>query len=198
MRKLFVAILSVSLTASFANAQSSARLKPAAPAVAAPAPDAGANPSVFQKLFGSRPTPTPAPATPTPAPLVKRRPGVKPKRAVVEKPEPEEKPAATAAVSKPATSKKKSAAAPKTDLSGLDDATKFKLVRARAVEDPQLKELKAKADSELDESEAQKAGAAYNRALFRKIREIEPSLDGYVDKVEGAMSKRLAAEKGKG
>jgi len=122
---------------------------------------------------------------------------VRPKREEVEKPSTEEKPAVTVAVAKPAPSKKKAAPAPKTDLAGLDDATKFKLVRAKAMEDPQLKELKVKADSELDEAEAQKAGAAYNRALFRKIREIEPSLDGYVDRVEGAMSKRLAAEKGK-
>ena len=65
------------------------------------------------------------------------------------------------------------------------------------MEDPQVKELKAKADSEVDEADARKALDAYNRALFRKVREIEPSLDGYVDKIEASLSKRLSAEKGK-
>jgi hypothetical protein len=91
----------------------------------------------------------------------------------------------------------KSAPKDKSDLSGMDDSTKFKVVKAQAMEDSQVKELKAKAESEVDEADARAALDAYNRALFRKIREIEPSLDGYVDKIESAMTRRLSAEKGK-
>jgi hypothetical protein len=77
----------------------------------------------------------------------------------------------------------------------VDDATKYKNAHATAVEDAQIKELKAKADSALAEDEAHRASIAYNKALFRKIRTLDPSLDAYVDKLEDAMMKRLNAEK---
>jgi hypothetical protein len=77
----------------------------------------------------------------------------------------------------------------------LDDATKYKNAHTAAVGDPQIKDLKAKADSALAEDEAHRATVAYNKALFRKIRDLDPSLDAYVDKLEQAMMKRLNAEK---
>ena len=77
----------------------------------------------------------------------------------------------------------------------MDDTEKYKVARATALEDAAIKDLKAKADGAINESEAHAASVAYNRALFRKIREIEPSLDGYVDKLETAMMKRLSGEK---
>lgn len=79
----------------------------------------------------------------------------------------------------------------------MDDPAKFKAVKAKAMEDPEIKELKNKADGEVAEAEASKALVNYNRALFRKIREIEPSLGDYADRVEQSMSKRLGSEKGK-
>lgn len=77
----------------------------------------------------------------------------------------------------------------------LDDATKYKNARAKALEDEQVKELKGKADSAIAEDEAHRASVSYNKALFRKIRQLDPSLDAYVDKLEEAMTKRLSAEK---
>lgn len=95
------------------------------------------------------------------------------------------------------TAGRKPEAGAKPDLTGLDDAAKFKVVREKAMEDPELKELKSKADGEVDEAEAHKALAAYNRALFRKIREIDPGLGDYSEKVEASMQRRLSAEKGR-
>jgi len=86
-------------------------------------------------------------------------------------------------------------AAKPADAPNLDDATKYKNAHATALEDEKIKDLKTKADSAIDESEAHKASVAYNKALFHKIREIDGSIDGYVDKLEAAMMKRLDAEK---
>jgi hypothetical protein len=77
----------------------------------------------------------------------------------------------------------------------LDDATKYKNAHAAALADEKIKDLKAKADNAVDDAEAHKASVAYNKALYRKIREIDGSLEGYVDKLEQAMMKRLEAEK---
>jgi hypothetical protein len=79
----------------------------------------------------------------------------------------------------------------------MDDPTKFKAAKAKAAEDPAIMDLKSKADSEVNEAEASKALAAYNRALFRKIREIDPSVSDYADKVEQSMTRRIGSEKGK-
>ena len=79
----------------------------------------------------------------------------------------------------------------------MDDPVKFRAAKLVAMEDPAIKDLKTKADSEVDEAEAQKALSAYNRALFRKIREVDPSVSDYADRVEQSMTKRIGAEKGK-
>ena len=93
---------------------------------------------------------------------------------------------------------KKAATPPvKLDLGGMDDGAKFKAVKAQAMEDPEVKDLKSKADGEVDDAAAQKALVAYHRALFRKIREIEPSVTGYSERVEASMTKRLSVERSK-
>ncbi len=83
----------------------------------------------------------------------------------------------------------------KPELAGLDDAAKFKAVKSTALEDAEIKALKTKADTTVDEAEAHRASIEYNKALFRKIRSIEPTLGDYVEGVEQAMMKRLGAEK---
>ncbi len=155
----------------------------------------------------------------TPPPEKKKPETEKPEKPVTEPPAPAKNPEAD----KPATDKpqtdKPAEAAPSSDLppkpgkgakgsktakntpkadkpaENLDDATKYKNAHATALEDEKIKDLKAKADSAIDDAEAHRASVAYNKALFRKIREIDSSLDGYVDKVEEAMMKRLEAEK---
>lgn len=84
---------------------------------------------------------------------------------------------------------------PKPPEANLDDDTKYKNARTAALEDEKIKDLKGKADSALTEDEAQRTSLAYNKALFKKIREVDPSIDAYVDKLEQAMMKRLSAEK---
>jgi hypothetical protein len=83
----------------------------------------------------------------------------------------------------------------KLDTENMDESTKYQTAKAVALEDAGIKDLKAKADGAISDSEAHSASVAYNRALFRKIREIEPSLDGDVDRLESAMMKRLNSEK---
>ena len=93
--------------------------------------------------------------------------------------------------------KKVSTPPAKLDLTGMDDGAKFKAVKAQAMENPEVKDLKSKADGEVDDAAAQKALSAYNRALFRKIREIEPSVTAFSERVEASMTKRVSAEKAK-
>jgi hypothetical protein len=91
---------------------------------------------------------------------------------------------------------KSSTSAP-ASTAGSDERTKFRSAKARALEDPQLKELRSKADGEVNEAEAHKALMNYNRALFQKIREVDPSVSDYSGRVEQSMTKRINAEKGK-
>ena len=157
--------------------------------------------SLFQRLFGARPTPTPTPA-PAPTPVAKRR--AKPKSAPVETPEDASArvtpPTGAVAVTvKPKIGKGsgKKGAPVGIDAGAFDDATKFSNAKARAIEDAHIKDLKGKADGEVNEAESHKALVNYNRALFQKIREIDPSVSDYAGKVEQSMTRRLGAEKGK-
>lgn len=191
MRRFFVALLFVSLAVPSVDAA-----PPRSPA-AAPTPAPAAATTTGKPFKGwwfsnpkNRPTPTPAP---TPTPVATRRPRKPVSR--VETATPEESTAKVTPKTPVPKAAKKAVPANKDDLSGLDDAAKFKAAKAKAMEDPEVKDLKAKADSAIDEGEGQKATEAYNRALFRKVRALEPSLDGYVDKVEQSMQKRLTAEK---
>ena len=160
--------------------------------------------SFLQRMFGPRPTPTPPPA-----PVVKNHPKPKPKPATDEStdetpkkvtpkaPSTGETPSTTG-TTKPKTAKPVKKGAPtSTDGTALDDATKFKNAKTKALEDAHIKELKSRADGEVNEAEAQKALESYNRALFQKIREIDPSVGDYSGKVEQAMHRRLNAEKSK-
>ncbi len=163
--------------------------------------------------------PTPAP---TPKPVAKKRPKPKatsedtsPESApkVTPKVTPKTRPAstetvtppptsvtpATAPVVKPKTGKGagKKGAPVSTDSAGLDDLTRFRNAKSKALEDEHVKDLKGKADSEVNEAEAHKATINYNRALFQKIREVDPSVSDYSGKVEQSMTKRIGSEKAK-
>ena len=211
MRKLFAALLltSLALPSIHGQANSAPSPRPLPARAATPVPEKAEKPadkrSFFQRLFGSRPTPTPVP---TPAPVVKRTPRPKPRPAsatpteAVTKVSPRVPPVAPGApvtTVKPKTVKgsaKKGTTAP-VALNAGDDATRFKAAKAQAMEDAHIKDLKSKADGEVDEGEAHKALLNYNRALFQKIRELDPSVSDYSGKVEQSMTKRLGAEKSK-
>jgi hypothetical protein len=191
MRRFFVALLFASLALPSIDA-APPRSQPAPPTPAPAAAESTRKPFAGWWFSNpkARPTPTPAPA---PTPVATRRPRKPASRGETDTPEESTaKPTPKAPAPKLA---KKAVPATKDDLSELDDVAKFKVVKTKAMEDPELKELKAKADSAIDEDEGRKATESYNRALFRKVRALEPSLDGYVDKVEESMQKRLTAEK---
>ena len=217
MRKLFATLLLTSLAlplhAQRSNAPASQTPPPriVTPAESTEKPAAEKpqhSRSLMQRMFGSRPTPTPAPA---PATEVKHHPKPKARPAPSEMPEeavpkvapkvaPKIPTPGDATAAKPKTGKgtgKKGAPATAVMATPVDDATKFKNAKAKAQEDPKITELKSKAAGEVNESDANKALAAYNRALFQKIREIDPSVEDYASKVEHALTKRLSAEKGK-
>ena len=225
MRKLFATLLLIPLGLPLHAQRSTASSGQSAPprlvAAAAEKPEkaekaekSGDSRPFLKRLFGPRATPTPAPK-PTPAPTVKSKP--KPKPAPAEMPEdasaktaPKTRPAtatqpsvttspstAGGVKSKPGKGPVKKGGPTSTDAAGLDDGTKFKNAKAKALEDAKVVELKSKADGEVDEAAAAKAAAAYNRALFQKIREVDPSVSDYATKVEQALTKRVSAEKGK-
>ena len=226
MRKLFATLLLTSvalpLHAQRSNTPSGQTVPPRVIAATAekaekaekPKPEtAGDSRSLLKRLFGPRVTPTPVPV-PTPAPTAKSKPKPRPGPAEMPEeatakttpktrpaatiPQPPVTPSATGGV-KPKTGKgtAKKGTPTSTDPAGLDDGAKFKTAKAKALEDAKISELKSKADSELDEAAAAKASAAYNHALFQKIREIDPSVGDYATKVEHALTKRFSAEKGR-
>ena len=222
MRKLFATLLLTSLAlplhAQRSNA-SSTGVPPRPIAATAEkeekpkAEKAGESRSLLRRIFGPRPTPPPVPAPP-PAPVAKKNVKPKPKTGPAEMPEeaiakvtpkrpagtvpPPVTPPTTAGV-KPKAGKTpvKKGGPTSTDPAGLDDGTKFKTAKTKALEDAHIKDLKGKADSEVNEAEAHKALVNYNRALFQKIREIDPSVSDYAGKVEQSMTKRIGAETAK-
>ena len=218
MRKLFATLLLTSLAlplhAQRSNAPSTG--VPPRPIAATAAKEekpkvekTGDSRSLLRRMFGPRATPTPAPA-PTPAPVAKKNVKPKPKPGPAEMPEEAtakvtpKRPAGTVpppttAVVKPRAGKTpvKKGGPTSTDPAGLDDGTKFKTAKTKALEDAHIKDLKGKADGEVNEAEAHKALVNYNRALFQKIREIDPSVSDYAGKVEQSMTKRIGSEKGK-
>jgi len=71
------------------------------------------------------------------------------------------------------------------------EQAKWDAAKAKAMEDNQVQELKQKSDATLGEEEGRKAMRAYNKALYRKMRSIDPSLKERIDATEAAILKRL-------
>ena len=67
----------------------------------------------------------------------------------------------------------------------------LEIARALAA-DPKLQELKLKADTAATDEEARKALRTYNKALFQKMRDLDPSIKERIDKMEAAVLRRLA------
>ncbi len=76
------------------------------------------------------------------------------------------------------------------DAEGLEK-WKYNDAKAKALEDPEIVELKHKADATPDEAEGRKALRAYNRALYNKMRRIDPSIKDRIDRIEAGVMKRL-------
>ncbi len=71
---------------------------------------------------------------------------------------------------------------------------KYDQAKAKAVADPKVQELRGKADSAASEDESRKALRAYNKAMFKRMKEIDPSIKDHVDRMEAAVMSRLGGE----
>ena len=205
MRKLFTALLLTSFALPLHAERSTVPPRyVSVPEKEAPANKSGDTRSFLQRMFGPRPTPAPVP-TPAPAPVAKRRPKPKatvPNVAARVTPKPQSENTTpdvprTIAKGKPTKGGVKKGATVSGDGAALDDATRFGSAKAKALEDAHIRELKGKADSEVNEAEAHKALVNYNRALFQKIREVDPSVSDYAGRVEQSMTKRIGSEAAK-
>lgn len=75
------------------------------------------------------------------------------------------------------------------------DRARFHELKAQALQDPGLKTLKDKADNAAGDA-TRDAEKAYDKALFKKVREMDPSISDYLDRLEAATMKRLDGNDG--
>jgi hypothetical protein len=68
---------------------------------------------------------------------------------------------------------------------------KFTEAKRKALEDSAVQDLKVKADTAPSEEEARAGLRAYNKALFGKMRKLDPSIKERIDATEAAILKRL-------
>ena len=124
----------------------------------------------LKKLAQGKVTPTPKPARP----FVK--PATKPVHPVARRKSPPPTPAPKAASPRPRP-------APETEA--LREA-RFRNVEARAHGDAEVRELKLKIQNAKTNEEQAAAWQEHRRALFQKMRELEPSLKDRIDQAENA------------
>lgn len=80
----------------------------------------------------------------------------------------------------------KKTAAPPSD----DENTRYREIRAKAQEDSEVLSLQDKMDNANDDAAA-KTTRDYYRALFEKMRKIDPALKERIDRTEAATLRRL-------
>ena len=165
------------------------------------------------------PAPTPKPATPKPKITVKKKPVSKPKIKVTDaNPDPGETGSAKVETKPPEvekvppvkndpvvkppsgkTARTKSGGdkvqnfPPSPDTGDADaiDKQKYDQAKAKAAADPKIQELRGKADLAPSEDESRKALRVYNKAIFKRMKEIDPSIKDRVDRMEAAVMSRL-------
>lgn len=71
-----------------------------------------------------------------------------------------------------------------------EESSHFQAAKAKALDDARVKELQAKAD-EATGAEAKTASRRYYKALYDKMREIDPSVKDRIDRTEAATMRRL-------
>ncbi len=134
-----------------------------------------------KKTDASTETPAPEPeASKPPAPKPTAKPDSTP-------PPPKEKPKASELPPKPEEKSKPT----ETTAQPLDERARYNAAKDKALEDPSVQALKEKAESTFDPDEGRKAMRAYNKALFNKMRKIDPSVKDRIDGTEAAVMKRL-------
>lgn len=70
------------------------------------------------------------------------------------------------------------------------DKARFNELKAQAIQDPAIKALRDKADTLVGPA-GKEAQRAYYKALFDKVRATDPSISGYVDRLEKFAMKRF-------
>jgi len=68
---------------------------------------------------------------------------------------------------------------------------RYRAVKNQALEDKSIVALQDKADSARDEDSQRSLTKAYYRALFDKMRDLDPTLKARIDRIEAATMKRL-------
>ena len=81
---------------------------------------------------------------------------------------------------------KEKPAPPSGDKANQSDEERFTAARKAAYEDAKVAELRAKVDSAKNDDTANKAMRSYLRALYGKMRSIEPSLEERINMTEAA------------
>lgn len=174
-----------------------------APATPAPTPRARKNrPSATKPTTRSTSKPRSSSTTTKPAETTTDRPATEkpatsaPAETSAEKPTP--KPAAKRPTKPAATASKTSPPPPPGNPTDPEELDKFKYdtAKAKAMEDPEVQALKQKADEAVSDEEANKAQRAYNKALFAKMRKLDPLIKERIDRMEAAMMKRLNDQPG--
>jgi hypothetical protein len=74
-----------------------------------------------------------------------------------------------------------------------EETAHFQAAKKKALEDQHVQELQAKADSAMGD-EAKAASKRYYKALYDKMREVDPSVKDRIDRTEAATLKRVDAE----
>lgn len=67
----------------------------------------------------------------------------------------------------------------------------YDLAKAKAMEMPEILALKEKADNASTDEESRRALRIFNKALFNKVRQLDPTIKDRADRVEAALMKRL-------
>ncbi|GEM_PF-6528700 len=147
----------------------------------------------------AKPSATPLPsatprATATPMPMASARPSVIPKATPVPSAKP--KPTATPmpAASARASASPQPTTKPLPTLAPAEEQAAFDKVRAKALEDRGIRELKDKIHSARSDDEQRKASETYFKALYGKMRELAPPvLKPRIDAEESNALKKISA-----
>src|SRR5438132_22984 len=71
------------------------------------------------------------------------------------------------------------------------ETARFQQAKAKALADKRIKDLQEKADSAPNEDAQQKASKAYYKALYDRMRKIDPGLKDRIDRTENATMKQM-------
>jgi hypothetical protein len=74
-----------------------------------------------------------------------------------------------------------------------EETTHFQAAKAKALQDPNVQDLQSKSDAATGDDE-KAATRRYYKALYEKMREIDPTIKDRIDRTEAASMRRLESE----